>query len=145
MMSAKVKKFNKYQIGQGRNFVITNSNLYNFNVKSKCISPEFQAIWFSRQFGLATEIGCEWSELCGRTRDISEDVIDFWYFIVLQIIQNLPEKLGNNSAICFGLIHRRLSAQSFSKQSIKDQLQPTCFNLFSYAVVTFTFQSGGLF
>ena len=35
MMSAKVKKFNKYQIGQGRNFVITNVNLYNFNVKSK--------------------------------------------------------------------------------------------------------------
>lgn len=33
MMSAKVKKFNKYQIGQGRNFVITNVNLYNFNVK----------------------------------------------------------------------------------------------------------------
>lgn len=35
MMSAKVKKFNKYQIGQGRNFVITNTQLYNFNVKSK--------------------------------------------------------------------------------------------------------------
>ena len=34
-MSAKVKKFNKYQIGQGRNFVITNTQLYNFNVKSK--------------------------------------------------------------------------------------------------------------
>lgn len=38
MMSAKVKKFNKYQIGQGRNFVITNTQLYNFNVKSKSLN-----------------------------------------------------------------------------------------------------------
>ena len=34
MMTSKIKKYNKYMIGQSRNFVITNVNIYNFNVKS---------------------------------------------------------------------------------------------------------------
>ena len=36
MMSVKVQKWNKYNYKQERNFLVTDSNIYNFNKKSKC-------------------------------------------------------------------------------------------------------------